>query len=182
MLSDHEIESEGVSALVAGAKGYYARTIDTVLLGKAVEAVGKGEVWVKRTLVHAVVAALMSRAENRPEDRNQAPNRRRLECLTQRQREVAAAIAKGASNKEIARRLNVTERTVKAHLTEMFRNVGVLDRLNLALLLNDAPGARFESAIQASSPAPRDNARASQRRDAVARPNRNLAQKYAVKV
>src|SRR4029079_5547655 len=78
-----------------------------------------------------------------------------LENLTLRQREVAEAIARGASNKEIARRLNVTERTVKAHLTNMFRNVGVFDRLHLALLLNNVRGASAGSPrndIGAASP------------------------------
>jgi DNA-binding NarL/FixJ family response regulator len=56
--------------------------------------------------------------------------------LTSRQRHVAALIGGGASNKEIARTLNICERTVKAHLTEVFRALGVRDRLHLALLMN----------------------------------------------
>jgi DNA-binding NarL/FixJ family response regulator len=58
-----------------------------------------------------------------------------LASLTERQRLVADLISRGASNKEIGSRLNITERTVKAHLTETFRNVGVSGRLELALLL-----------------------------------------------
>jgi len=48
---------------------------------------------------------------------------------------IADLISRGACNKEIANRLKISERTVKAHLTEAFRNVGVSDRLQLALLL-----------------------------------------------
>jgi two-component system nitrate/nitrite response regulator NarL len=56
--------------------------------------------------------------------------------LTNRQRSVAVLIGGGASNKEIASTLNICERTVKAHLTEVFRALGVRDRLQLAILMN----------------------------------------------
>jgi two-component system, NarL family, nitrate/nitrite response regulator NarL len=144
VLSESETEGEGVDALLAGAMGYCALAVAPVLATRAVDAVLKGEFWVRRNLVNALVATLVARVERPPEDPGAKPDRRRLERLTLRQREVAESIAKGASNKEIARRLNVTERTVKAHLTEMFRHVGVYDRLHLALLLNDVRGADFE--------------------------------------
>ena len=60
----------------------------------------------------------------------------RLQGLTPREYQVAELITAGARNKEIAQQLNITERTVKAHLTELFRNLKVSDRLQLAVLLN----------------------------------------------
>jgi DNA-binding NarL/FixJ family response regulator len=48
-------------------------------------------------------------------------------------------VGNGESNKEIARRLDITERTVKAHLTEIFRKLRIADRLKLALLITEAP-------------------------------------------
>jgi DNA-binding NarL/FixJ family response regulator len=144
--------SEGLSALLAGAKGYCARAIDPVSLDKAVASVRDGELWMRRALVNALLAELVARTGDASNDLDKRPDRSCLERLTRRQREVAEAVAVGASNKEIARRLNVTERTVKAHLTEMFRNVGVRDRLRLALLLNEASGApRQLSAAQSAS-------------------------------
>ena len=59
----------------------------------------------------------------------------RLAELTRREREIAELIGNGESNKQIARTLMITERTVKAHLTEIFRKVGLADRLRLALLM-----------------------------------------------
>jgi DNA-binding NarL/FixJ family response regulator len=53
-----------------------------------------------------------------------------------REYQVAELIAQGACNKEIARQLNITERTVKSYLTELFRGLHVSDRLQLAVLLN----------------------------------------------
>jgi two-component system NarL family response regulator len=49
-------------------------------------------------------------------------------------------IGNGESNKQIARQLAITERTVKAHLTEIFRKLGIADRLRLALLVLEMPG------------------------------------------
>jgi two-component system NarL family response regulator len=63
----------------------------------------------------------------------------RLADLTRREREIAELIGNGESNKQIARQLAITERTVKAHLTEIFRKLGIADRLRLALLITDAP-------------------------------------------
>jgi two-component system, NarL family, nitrate/nitrite response regulator NarL len=169
-LTEHETEAEGVDALIAGAKGYCLRTIDAPMLVKAVESVQNGELWVKRALVQALVAALMARAETEPKELGKKPDRRRLERLTLRQREVAEAIARGASNKEIANRLNVTERTVKAHITEMFRCVGVFDRLHLALFLNDIPGTVFELPPgQGAPPSSRRRVRAAEHRNGAAR-------------
>ena len=53
--------------------------------------------------------------------------------LTQREREVLGLVAEGLANKQIARRLNIAERTVKAHLTHIFQRIGVSDRTQAAL-------------------------------------------------
>lgn len=135
VLADNPADGEGICALKAGAKGYYTRTIDSAHLKKAVEAVQKGEIWVQRKLIPGLVAGLISLTETRRKESNGDPDRR-LGYLTLRQRGVADLIAIGASNKEIASQLNISQRTVKFHLTEMFRNIGVSDRLQLALLLN----------------------------------------------
>lgn len=58
-----------------------------------------------------------------------------LEKLSPRERDVALQVAGGASNKDVARRLNITERTVKAHLTSTFDKLEVRDRLQLVIAL-----------------------------------------------
>ncbi len=82
--------------------------------------------WVQRELIPSLVAELVSLTERSQKDANANP---RLEGLTTQQRLVADLITRGACNKDIAKRLNISERTVKAHLTEAFRNLGVSDRL-----------------------------------------------------
>jgi DNA-binding NarL/FixJ family response regulator len=56
--------------------------------------------------------------------------------LTERERQVAQAVAAGASNKEIARQLGITERTIKAHTGAIFEKLAVRDRLQLSLLVH----------------------------------------------
>ena len=78
---------------------------------------------------------------------------RRFDFLAPREREIALLVGSGANNREIAERLSITESTVKAHLTSVFRKLDVPDRLRLALFVRRqrAPTA----ARRAPSRAPR---------------------------
>jgi DNA-binding NarL/FixJ family response regulator len=136
-LTDSSTDKEGVLALKAGARGYCARTIESEHLMKAVAAVQGGEIWAPRKLVPGLLAELLALINRRKGKSLRSAPDDRLERLTARQRVVADLISRGASNKEIAVRLKISERTVKAHLTEAFRNVGVSDRLKLALLMKE---------------------------------------------
>lgn len=138
-LTDTPSDGEGVSALMAGARGYCARSIDPRQLEKAVLAVRNGEIWASRSLFPLLIAELIALSGGREGDRRSRSDPR-LENLTARQRVVADLISRGARNKEIASRLMITERTVKAHLSQAFRTVGVSDRLQLALLLRGDAG------------------------------------------
>jgi two-component system nitrate/nitrite response regulator NarL len=125
-------EREGVAILKAGARGYCHRDIDSALLGKATDVVLKGEIWVGRKLIPHLLEELTMLTEQRRRD---APSKidERLGRVTPRERQIVDLLSAGASNKEIAKRLNVTERTVKAHLTAIFRKLGLSGRLQLAL-------------------------------------------------
>jgi RNA polymerase sigma factor (sigma-70 family) len=124
-------EHEGIAALKAGARGYCDRDLEPPLLAKAVDVVLRGEVWVGRKLIPHLLEELAAAAE---EQRAAAADRdHALERVTPRERQIVELLSAGASNKEIAKRLNVTERTVKAHLTAIFRKLGITGRLQLAL-------------------------------------------------
>ena len=56
-----------------------------------------------------------------------------LDVLTDREREVLVLVAEGLPNKQIGRRLEISEKTVKAHLTSIFRAIGVTDRMQAGL-------------------------------------------------
>jgi len=125
-------EREGIALLKAGARGYCDREIDASLLEKATEVVLRGEIWVGRKLIPHLLEELTLLTE---QQRRQAPGNSddRLEKITPRERQIVELLSGGASNKEIAKRLSVTERTVKAHLTAIFRKLGLSGRLQLAL-------------------------------------------------
>jgi DNA-binding NarL/FixJ family response regulator len=131
LLTSRPDEREGIAALKAGARGYCDRDIDPMLLAKALEVVENGEIWVGRKLIPHLLEELATLAEQQKDVPTKLDTR--LERITPRERQIVHLLSAGASNKEIAKRLDVTERTVKAHLTAIFKKLGISGRLQLAL-------------------------------------------------
>ncbi len=128
-------ERQGISVLRAGAKGYCNKNIDSRLLGKVVRSVQRGEIWARRGLVWRLLTELLSAVSGDRGERSVQPSGL-LNRLTARERQVAYLVSGGASNKEISGTLGMAEKTVKAHLTVIFKKVRLRDRLRLALLVN----------------------------------------------
>lgn len=101
---------------------------------RVISAVLRGEVWIRRSLTAQLLEQLGERMRAATLSRKSEADL--LAELTKREREIASLVARGENNKIIARHLDITERTVKAHLTEIFRKLEVTDRLKLALLLS----------------------------------------------
>ncbi|MDV6343364.1 response regulator transcription factor [Nitrosomonas sp. Is37] len=119
----------------AGIKGFCLDMTPPEQIRRAVEAVRRGELWIRRQLVQRMQDELaMAMQEKKHIER--AVNSL-LENLTKREYEIAILVGRGESNKQIARQLDITERTVKAHLTEIFRKLAISDRIKLALLVKD---------------------------------------------
>jgi len=133
LLTPRPNELEGVRVLKAGAKGYCKKDIDPQVLRKVVDRVHDGEIWAERKLIPRLLEEYSQHPEEKPEGLPKADGR--LDLLTPREREIAFLIGAGASNKQIASRLQVGEGTVKAHLTAIFRKLGFSDRLQLGLFL-----------------------------------------------
>ena len=133
LLTSHPDEREGIAALKAGARGYCDREIAPDLLRKALEVVQKGEIWVGRKLIPHLLEELATLTEQQKD--SPAKPDSRLDRITPRERQIVQLLSAGASNKDIAKRLNVTERTVKAHLTAVFKKLGISGRLQLALFV-----------------------------------------------
>lgn len=130
VLANVPSEEEGYRALQAGASGYSNTLATPDLLRQIALVVENGGIWVGRDLKQRLLGAFQPlMADPAATDT--------LGTLSPRQQEVAVAVAKGASNKEVARALAITERTVKAHLSSIFEHLGVRDRVELALLLNN---------------------------------------------
>ncbi len=108
-----------VDALRAGAIGYLLKDSEPEELIRGIEAAARGESPLDPRAARTMLAA------------QRAPGP--LAALTDREREVLALVAEGLPNKHIARRLAITEKTVKAHLTSVFRTIGVTDRMQAGL-------------------------------------------------
>ena len=140
VLANSPDEKEGLAALKAGARGYCERAIPPALLKRALEAVRGGEIWVGRKLTSHLLDELSALASvSEPQELvatgEAVDMKSRLKRLTRRERDIVVQLGVGASNKEIAHRLSVTERTVKAHLTAAFRKLEASGRLQAALLM-----------------------------------------------
>jgi DNA-binding NarL/FixJ family response regulator len=135
VLSSTDNEKEVISALKAGAKGYCKKEIEPILLRKAVKVVQSGEIWVGRKIIPRLFAELASLTKSHQKDCPDLPEVY-LNYLTPREQQITLSIGKGACNKEIAKQLDISERTVKAHLTAIFQKLQIPDRLRLGLFVN----------------------------------------------
>ncbi|OPY77267.1 MAG: Transcriptional regulatory protein DegU [Syntrophorhabdus sp. PtaU1.Bin153] len=134
--ADNLDDGEIISALKVGASGYYHRDIDSRLLARAIDVIQKGEVWVERRIINALLAELTSLVSaNHPGTTVWNLMQGHMERLTPRELQVAQMVGAGASNKQIAFTMNITERTVKAHLASIFRKFNFSDRVQLALAM-----------------------------------------------
>ena len=113
-------------ALRLGARGVVMKDSATQMLVKSIHCVLEGQYWVGRDNVSGLIQALQK--ADMPRERPEETYR-----LTAREREVINAIVEGFTNKEIAVRYKISERTVKHHLSNIFDKVGVSNRLELAL-------------------------------------------------
>ena len=108
-----------LDAIDAGAVGYLLKDAEPDELIRGLQAAARGESPLAPKAAQALVAA---RAEQQGDPE-----------LTPREQEVLALLADGLPNKLIARRLDISEKTVKAHLTNIFQRIGVTDRTQAAL-------------------------------------------------
>lgn len=106
-------------ALDAGAAGYLLKDVEPDELARAIRAAAAGDVPLDPKAARAL---LTTRTTVSPGD-----------ALSDREREVLLMVAEGMPNKLIARKLSISEKTVKAHLTSVFRQIGVTDRTQAAL-------------------------------------------------
>ena len=122
MLTSFSDRPRVVDALAAGAVGYLLKDSEPAEVVAAVRAAAEGHA----PLDPRVAGALL-------------PNRRRSPAaeLSAREREVLQLVAEGLANKQIASRLGIAERTVKVHLGNVFRRIGVTDRTSAALWARD---------------------------------------------
>lgn len=121
-------DAEGVDALDAGCAGYCHAYADAATLVQVAQVVSAGHVWVGPQLMQRLIREANHAATLKTGDASAWS-----QGFTPREREVAKLAAKGLSNQEIAQLCDISERTVKAHLSSAFGKLGVADRLQLTL-------------------------------------------------
>ncbi|NIC41765.1 response regulator transcription factor [Aquabacterium sp. A08] len=126
-------DAEGLRALNAGARGYCHLLAVPEVLREVAQVLDHGGLWVGPSLVQRLMAATREVLQRRPAA---APPPADLSALSEREAQVARAVAAGKSNREVAEQLFISERTVKAHLGAVFDKLGVRDRVQLVLHLS----------------------------------------------
>ena len=137
VLTGNPTSQEAVEFIKAGAKGYCANNIGAPLICKAARIVANGEIWVGRKLLPALLNELVRAAEQSTAttqmQSSYMPATSVFTALSPREREITSLVASGQQNKVISYKLQISEKTVKAHLTTIFRKLGVEGRTQLAL-------------------------------------------------
>ncbi|WP_083006310.1 response regulator transcription factor [Halomonas sp. GT] len=134
LLSYAPNDREALKALDLGARGYVHTLAAPDVLKQVALVVSNQGVWVGQELLAKVMGGTFKALQNR-QNGESYQHSEYLNLLTERERGVALAVTRGATNKEVARQLDITERTVKAHLSAIFKKLSVRDRLQLILKL-----------------------------------------------
>jgi len=123
-LSDTPNFEEGQGLLQKGLKGYANTYIHLLHLNQALDFINTGNIWLYPSFMQELIDSTKKKVPKEEVI---------LELLTAREKETALQVANGKSNKEIAQALNITERTVKSHLSSIFEKTKTGDRMSLAL-------------------------------------------------
>jgi DNA-binding NarL/FixJ family response regulator len=134
VLTTFDADDHVVRALAAGASGFLLKDTPPHEIVEAVRRVAAGE----PMLSPSVTRQLIQRLQELGTDDRAAAARARLADLTERETDVALALARGLSNAEIAAALHLSVPTVKAHISRLFSKLGVTNRVQIAICVHDA--------------------------------------------
>ncbi|WP_051640601.1 response regulator transcription factor [Thiomicrorhabdus sp. Milos-T2] len=119
---------EGLQLFQSGIKGYLNTFSSVERIEQALETINAGSVWLGQSVMQAMIQSLVIH--------NQSNDDWKLH-LTEREQETTELVLQSKSNKQIAQTLEITERTVKAHLHNVFEKLEVSDRLGLVLKIKN---------------------------------------------
>jgi DNA-binding NarL/FixJ family response regulator len=134
VLTTFDADEQVIEALRVGAAGFLLKDTPPAEIVRAVKAVAAGDAMLSPTVTKRLIGHLAgdSGAERRREARG------RLECLTDRELDVAVGLGRGLSNAEIATATYMSVATVKAHVSRLMVKLGLTNRVQVALLAHDA--------------------------------------------
>jgi len=128
VITTFDLDEYGYAALRAGARGFLLKDAGSALLGQAIRAAADGDALIAPNVTVRLLEAFADQKQSAPE----APAEP-IEPLTAREQDVAATVARGLSNSEIASELHITLSTVKTHLASLMTKLGVRNRVEIAI-------------------------------------------------
>ena len=134
VLTTFQADEHVLNALRAGADGFLLKDTAPTEIVNAVRLVAAGEAMLSPSVTRTLLSHL---GNDDAADRRRIATER-LASLTDREREVAAAVGSGASNAEVAASLFMSEATVKAHVSRLLTKLEVTNRVQVAILVHDA--------------------------------------------
>jgi two-component system nitrate/nitrite response regulator NarL len=141
MLTVSEDERDLAAALRAGARGYLLKTVDSEMLASAIVRTMAGESVVSPEMTGKLLSAFQALGDepavSTPTAAPAPPDP--IDSLSPREQEILSHIARGASNKEIARALDIAESTVKIHVQHILRKLNLGSRVQAAVLAAGRP-------------------------------------------
>jgi DNA-binding NarL/FixJ family response regulator len=135
MLTVSEREDDVIAAMEAGARGYVLKGINGPDLVNTVRAVSQGETYITPQIAARVLAKMQRRSSAGSMSKN-------IEAeLTIREEQIMSQVAQGLTNKEIARKFSLSEKTVKHYMTSVLQKLQVRNRVE-AVIAHQKQGAR----------------------------------------
>ncbi|MFI6388822.1 response regulator [Nonomuraea sp. NPDC050540] len=131
ILTTFDLDEYVFGALRAGAVGFLLKNTDADALVAAVRLVARGDGLISPSVTRRLISAFAQQPERR------APQE--LENLTPREREVLACVARGLSNAEIAKELDMAEATTKTHVSRVLSKLGLRSRVQAAIYYSEGP-------------------------------------------
>jgi len=135
VLANTPNQPDALAVMTRGCVGYCHAYSEASMLKELRTVVMHGGIWLGPDLLQTLIGATRKLVHNSSDNVAKA-----LSLLTTREKQVALEAAEGSSNKEIARSLDITERTVKAHISAILEKLKIKDRLQLALVMNERVG------------------------------------------
>jgi DNA-binding NarL/FixJ family response regulator len=133
MLTTFDLDEHVHRALRAGAVGFLLKDTPPRDLAAAVRTVAAGNAMLAPTVTRRLISSFAEKGASGAEVANE-----RLTALTERERQVVRAVARGLSNAEVGRELSMREATVKAHVSRALAKLGLVNRVQAAILVHEA--------------------------------------------
>lgn len=133
MLTVSEADDDIMSALQAGAKGYILKGVSAEELVGIVASISNGESYVSPGLAARLLVSMRARPASAPR-----PTDTPLATLTAREEQILKLVAQGLSNKEVGRKLDLQEKTVKHYMTSILQKLNARNRVEAAVLAKES--------------------------------------------